>query len=65
MIARLAMILLLPLLLELMHMGYDQIEERTKVSNDHNYQSKKERIEELKNNRPRKGKVVSFDEKTE
>lgn len=33
------------------------------TSNDPYYQSKKERKEELKNNRPRKGKVVSFDEK--
>jgi len=33
------------------------------TSSDPNYQSKKERKEELKNNRPRKGKVVSFDEK--
>jgi len=33
------------------------------TSNDPDYQSKKERKEELKNNRPRKGKVVSFDEK--
>lgn len=33
------------------------------TSNDPDYQSKKERIEELKNNHPRKGKVVSFDEK--
>jgi transposase len=33
------------------------------TSNDPNYQSKKERKEELKSNRPRKGKVVSFDEK--
>ena len=33
------------------------------TSNDPNYQSKKERKEELKNNRPMKGKVVSFDEK--
>ena len=33
------------------------------TSNDPDYQSKKERTEELKNNRPRKGKVVSFDEK--
>ena len=34
------MILLLPLLLELMHMGYDQIEERTKVSNDPSIQER-------------------------
>jgi transposase len=33
------------------------------TSNDPNYQPKKERKEELKSNRPRKGKVVSFDEK--
>ncbi len=33
------------------------------TSTDPNYQSKKEQKEELKNNRPRKGKVVSFDEK--
>ncbi|RJS71251.1 helix-turn-helix domain-containing protein [Methanophagales archaeon] len=33
------------------------------TNNDPYYQSKKERKEELKNNRPRKGKVVSFDEK--
>lgn len=33
------------------------------TSDDPKYQSKKERKEELKRNRPRKGKVVSFDEK--
>jgi hypothetical protein len=33
------------------------------TSNDPDYQSKKVQIDELKNNRPRKGKVVSFDEK--